>query len=228
MRRRSQRSSGGRRRRNPPVDREIVNSIKATGSTTTTVATDLIDRRQNMNIVQTPPKQISNQIYWMKELVIATVSTSTSTYVEANVAFSLNQLNDYSNLTSVFDQYCIYSVAVSFSVDGNSPTGVSVSLLTALDYDNIANIGPVGIANYTNCSETLIGPSSSLVRYVKPCIALAAYTGSFGGFATQRCWLNCNSPSIQHYGMRAVYLQTNASFLVRTVYEFVLGFRNKF
>jgi len=217
----------GRRRGGPPVDRELVNSIKATGANSTTVATDLIDRRQNMNLVQTPPKQIGNQIYWVKENVLTTFNTSTSTYVENNWAFTLTGLNDYSNLTSVFDQYCIYSVAASFSVDGLSPVGVSISLLTALDFDNVAAVGPVGIAGFSNCSETLIGPSSSLVRYVKPCIALAAYTGTFTGYATQRCWLNCSSPSILHYGLRSVGLQTNASFTVRVVFEYVVGFRNK-
>jgi hypothetical protein len=215
------------KRQSAPVDRELVNSVKATGANTTTVASDLIDRRQNMNLVQTPPKQLGNQIYWLKEIIISTVTTSTTTYVESNVSFTLAMFNDYSSLTSVFDQYCIYSAAVSYSIDGNSPVGVSASVLTALDYDNNANIGPVGIAGYNNCSETLLGPSTSLVRYVKPCLALAAYTTSFTGYATTRCWLNSNSPSIQHYGVRFIALQTNATFPIRVTIELVAGFRNK-
>jgi len=209
------------------VDREIINSIKATGSTTTTVATDMIDRRQNMNLVQKPPKSIGNQIYWIKEIVTGTTSMSTSTYVETNYAFSLNNLADYSNLTSVFDQFCIYSVATSFSVDGNSPTGVSVSLLSAIDYDNVAPIGPTGILGFSNSTETLIGPSSSLVRYVRPCIALAAYQGSFSGYATQRSWVNCSTPSVAHFGLRTVALQVSATFNLRYASEYIVGFRNK-
>jgi len=210
------------------VDRIIINDIKATGSVnSTTVPSDLIDRRQNMNLVQTPPRQIGNQIYWIKELVTSTFTTSTSTYSENNYAFALNQLTDYTSLAGVFDQYCIYSVAASFSVDGNSPTGVSTTLLTALDYDNISNIGPSGIIGYSNCSETLIGPSTSLVRFVKPCLALGSYTGTFTGYAVQRSWVNCSSSSVYHYGIRSISLQTNAAFNVRVVQEFVVGFRNK-
>lgn len=210
------------------VDRILMNSIKATGSNTTTVSTDLVDRRQNMNIVQTPPKQIGNQIYWLKELSTYTFNTSTSTFTESNLSFTLSNLADASLVAGVFDQYCIYSVATSISVDGMSPTGVSATVLTALDYDNVANIGPTGISSYSNCSSALIGPSSSIVRYVKPCIALAAYTGTFTGYATQRSWLNCSSASINHYGQRIVVLQTNAVFAVRVVSEIVVGLRNHY
>jgi len=210
------------------TDSLIVNSIRPTGSNTSTVASDLIDRRQNMNIIQVPPRQVGNQIYWLKELVTSTLNTSTTTYIENNVSFTLSGLNNYSGLVSVFDQYCIYSVAISISVDGSAPVGVSASVLTALDYDNTSAIGPTGIASFNNCSETLIGPSTSLVRYVKPCIALAAYTGTFTGYATQRCWLNSNSPSINHYGFRLVVLPTNATFSLRIVYEYTCGFRNSF
>jgi len=210
-----------------PVDRELINSIKATGSTTSTVASDLIDRRQNMNLVQTPPKQIGNQIYWIKEIVTNTFATSTTTWVENNVAFTLSGLNDYTSLVAVFDQYCIYSIAASFHVDGNSSTGVSASLLTALDFDNVSNLGPTGIVGFSNCSETLIGPSTSLVRYLKPCIALAAYTGTFTGYATQRSWLNCTSATVNHYGLRCIALQCAATFNIRVSYEYTVGFRNK-
>jgi hypothetical protein len=210
------------------VDRVIVDSIKATGSNTTTVATDLVSKRQNMNLVQTPPRMIGNGIYWIKEIVTSTFSTSASTFVENNFSFALNQLNDASLMAGVFDQYCIYSVAIGFSVDGNSPVGVSTTILTALDYDNVSNIGPSGIESYSNCSSTLLGPSSSLVRYVKPCVALAAYTGTFTGFATQRSWINASSSSVVHYGIRSVALQTAAVFNVRVSQEFVMGFRNKY
>jgi len=220
--------AGGRGKKSSGADRVIVNSIKATGSGTTTVATDLVDRRQNMNLVQTPPKQIGNQIYWIKEIVTSTVGTSTTTFVENNSVFTLSSLADASTLAGVFDQYCIYSVAQSYHVDGNSPTGVMCSVLTALDYDNASAIGPTGIVSYSNCTETMLSPTSSLVRYIKPCIAVAAFSSAFTSFATQRCWLNCSSPGVQHFCIRAILLQTNAAFNVRISSEYVVGFRNKF
>jgi hypothetical protein len=210
------------------VDRLLINSLRPTGANTTIVASDLVDKRQNMDIVQVPPKQIGNQIYWFKEIITSNLATSSTTYTESNTYWTLGGLTDSSTITALFDQYCIYSVVTSVSVDGNSPVGVSCSLLTAIDYDNVSNIGPSGIIQYNSCTETLIGPSTSLVRYVKPCVALAAYTGSFTGFTTSRTWLNSSSSSVQHYGLRLIALQCASVFNLRVVTEVVVGLRNKF
>jgi len=210
------------------VDRVIERTMLQTGSTTSTVASDLVDRRQNMNLVQTPPKQIGNQIYWIEEIVTSTTGTSTTTFVENNSFFNMGQLTDASMVAGVFDQYCIYSVTCAISIDGSSPTGVLATVLTAIDYDNIASIGPSGIIGYSNCSETCISGSASLIRYIKPCLAVAVYSGAFTSFATQRCWVNSNSLNVQHYGLRCIIMQANAAYNLRFSYKYVVGLRNKF
>jgi len=225
---------GGRRNRRRKqsgnaTDALQVNSMKLTGASTSFPKYDLVLRRQNMNLVQTPPKQIGNQIYWIKEIYSGTFQASTTTYVENNLQFQLSSLTDASSLAAVFDQYCIYSVTLNLSLDGNqtNPGLMSVSGVTAIDYDNIATIGPSGIIGYSTSAPYTINNDSSHCRFVRPCIAIAGYTGSFGGFLTARMWCNSSSTNIVHYGIRNVVYQNNVAVVIRTNLEFVVGFRNK-
>jgi hypothetical protein len=213
----------------PATDMSIINSSKATGSTTTVVMSDVLNRRQNFNLVETPPKQIGNQIYWFKESVTGSFQTSTSTYSENNFQFQLSSLQGVSSITAMFDQYAFYAISTSFMIDSIQSSGGNaiVTMLTALDYDNISNIGPSGIVQYSSYAESCLSPSVSLIRLVRPCVAPALYSGSaFSNFGTARLWCNSSSNNTVHYGLRAIALQTAATVTVRWNQQWVIGCRN--
>jgi hypothetical protein len=213
---------------NNNVDRMLANSMKATGSTTSLVASDFSGRRQNFNIVQRPPKNFINQIYWIKELTTQTFATSTTIPIETNIAFQLNNLGDSGNLASIFDQYCCYSATVSVSCDGTSVSNDAVTIFTAIDYDNVNNVGLTSLLEYSTCSESTVSKGTSLIRYIKPCIASNIYGSSgFGSFSTQRCWIDSNSTSVQWYGFRSIAMQTLNVATMRVNIETVWGFRSK-
>jgi hypothetical protein len=170
--------------------------------------------------------------YWVRQSVVNSSAFSTSLTVvsENNFQFMLTDLNSITNYTSVFDQYCIYSVSATFTFAGLNPNSgaytQSVPFFSAIDYDNVTNTGLAGLDQFSTFNESQITPSSSVVRYVKPCVALAAYTGTFNGFTTTRLWLDCNSTSVAHYGLRTICGPTSVVINITAAFSYVLGFRN--
>jgi len=213
------------------TDRLIVASAKATGSTTNIVKSDLVLRRQNFNLVQRPPKQLSNQTFWCKMSSDDLLSLSSTSTTEANVIFAGNSFSAFAAAASFFDQYCIYSVTVTLSsllVESSYP---AVQCYTAIDYDSVANIGKAALEGYSSFNYTSLGSGGqdSLIRFIKPCIANQVTSSNVpvpGGVSRQ--WIDIAYPAVQHYGFRCI-LDTFGSSVtnaVHRVFTAVLGFRN--
>lgn len=214
------------------VDGEILKSHKSTGSTTNVVSSDLKMRRQNFNIVEVPRMPIGNQTYWCELSYDEPLSLSTTTAAnEYNRAFLGSNFNGFSNAATFFDQYCIYAVTVSVSSLMVSASFGAAQCYTAIDYDNVANIGKTGIQAYTSCVLTPIGAdaTSSLVRFIKPCIAPQVTSSNLpvaGGIS--RSWLDIAYPSVQHYGLRMIFdgFSANVTNGIHVSYTAVIGLRN--
>jgi hypothetical protein len=215
------------------VDRELLNSHKLTGSTTTVVASDVNVRRQNMNIVQRPPKSLFDQIFWTNLSLETILTSSASAITESNIAFGIGSFPDYSSYLQTFDQYCLYSCVISFAyLQENSAVTSSVQNVvvhTAIDYDNITTIGLTALQGFQTYSATQLSPGTSLVRYVKPCIAVSQGGGSsspaLSGVARQ--WINSSFNAVTHFGLRCILGITNVSTVSLTFnVTGTLGFRN--
>jgi len=214
----------------PASMRELVASNRPTGSTTSFPASDLILRRQNMNVVQTPPRQMSNQIFWTKFKQDQTISVSNIAVTETNVDFTAAGFPGVANFLACFDQYCIHSVVITMSSNANVSTPFRV--WTALDYDSISTIGKNGILAFGNCAFASVagGGDSSHERLLYPCVA-PQVTGTSslpqaGGVG--RMWLDSAYPNIQHFGFRSIVdIWVNVSSLaVEITYTAIFGFRN--
>jgi len=226
---RAGRDRGNNRASMASVDRSIIDSAKATGSTTNVVSSDLLLKKQNFNIVESPPRSLGNQTFWCKESYDSSLNISSSTITEFNIVTAGVNFSGFSSAQGFFDQYCIYSLTFTFT--SNLVAGYSVRLMTAIDYDNVANIGVVGIQAYSSFNETVLGGNGadSLVRFLKPCIAPQVTSSNLpvaGGIS--RSWLDIAYASVQHYGLRtiipvAAVSQVGAINLTITA---VFGFRN--
>jgi len=233
----SSNQKGGKKNRsnktNYNVDRELVNSHKPTGSTTTVIASDLMTKRQNFNIVQRPPRSLFNQIFWTNMTSESILTSNASAITESNLAFGIGSFPGYTTWLGSFDQYCLYSCVITFSyLQENSAVTSSVQNVvvhTAIDYDNIATIGLSAIQSYSTYSATQLSPGTSLVRYVKPCIAVSQGGGSsspaLSGVARQ--WINSAFNAVTHFGLRCILGITNVSTVSITInVTGTFGFRN--
>jgi len=214
---------------NKGVDRLIIDSAKATGSTSNVVASDLLLKRQNFNIVSQPPRSLGNQTFWAKLSIDLSQNISSSVVSENNLLFVAGSFNGFSNAASFFDQYCIYSIVASFV--SNMTTGAAVKIMTAIDYDNVANVGIAGIQGFSSFNESALGGNGadSLIRFLRPCIAPQVTSSNLpvaGGIS--RAWLDIAYASVSHYGLRIVYpiAATTTSGAVGVTITAIFGFRN--
>lgn len=224
------RKKGGGSRKSAGVDSLIINSHKATGSTTTVVMSDIAFRRQNFNLVQSPPRSLSNQIHWAQISSDTQLSLSTLAATETNFAFTISQFNGFSSLLQSFDQYCIYSITCTFAATIGGTVGIR--LYTALDYDNVTLIGKAALLAFSTYQYTSLSSdgSNSLVRYLKPCIATQVTNSSLlpaaGGVA--RTWIDSSFSTILHYGLRCIIdtVASSTSGTVEVSFTALCGFRN--
>jgi hypothetical protein len=117
-------------------------------------------------------------------------------------------VGDYTYYTSIFDQYRINLIEVILRPKGNvSTVNASASgsgfLYSVIDYDDATAVTPNQAMNYDNVITTSLEQTHR--RCFVPHIALGAYSGSFTSYANEtEQWIDCNSPTVAHYGVKYV------------------------
>jgi len=215
------------------VDQALISSAEVTSrANTLTVSDDVRRKAPSFQVVQRPPKNYINQIAWtqVKLLQSATSIVIPGTNVENNLLFTLNQFPAAGAITSLFDQYCLYEVAVTFYLQGS--VNQTVAITTAIDYDNITNIGISGISGFPSCNHAVLNSSNSVVRVVRPCVSpvISGTTGAgVVGSGIVRSWIDSGNTNIPHYGVRFIAEVSQLSSGTNVFYDIaaIIGMRNK-
>jgi hypothetical protein len=196
------------------------------------VPEDFTRKPASFFLTQTPPRRIRDAIHWFEvTLLNTTLSVSNLTTTEYNQSFSLSGLSNASAYTNLFDQYCIHSVLVSFAVTSSADyfSGSQGRVTTALDFDNISNLGSEAtLQQYMSAITVEVTPGLSVERYVKPTAKgyLTTGGGAYAGLP-ERVWIDCTLPTIPHYGVRSFWAgNTESSLTIDIVNVMVIGLRN--
>lgn len=232
--------SSRRRRPRAPIDSKVLSLIArqarpGTSATSNVVADDF--RRKAMSTAFTlhPPRSLGNQTFWARYSAQAVVSTSTTAIFESNYSFSLSGFITNTQITSlagVFDQYALYCVVCCIA--NNSPeggTGVIPQVYTALDYDNVTNLGSIGaISEFESINVTSIAPGNSVCRTVLPMLSTAGFSATIGTYnpaVLQRSWVDLGYPATSYYGFRSITNNTpGAAVQLDFTFTLIVAFRN--
>lgn len=145
--------------------------------------------------------------------------------------FSLANITNYTEFTALFDMYRINSVRVRFMPRANSAEAGTnqglVKLFTVLDYDDVSL--PTSISQLLQYENVKISNTSrDHVRTMRPKIATAVYQNAVGsGYAPRSGWIDCDYPTVEHYGMKWALQQLpagNQSYDIAITYS--LSFKN--
>jgi hypothetical protein len=160
----------------------------------------------------------------------AWLTSSNTVGVGSTYTFSLSTQapSDYTYLTGIFDQYrCVKVQAwvVPRFQSGTPSASLNPGMLcTVIDYDDGTNLSSL---NQAMAYENALTAPGSLghFREFKPHIALAAYTGSFTGFANAEDeWLDSAYTGVDYFGLKAYINVTDAAYvydiIIRTHWEF--------
>jgi len=137
----------------------------------------------------------------------AWLTQSGSVPVSVALNSQIGQLNQYSTLASIFDQYRIDEIEVWLTPLKNSAAVsiISGQLATVIDYDDATPLASFGLAlEYPNAVVTncAIGHYRRYVPRIANAVYGSAAFGSFGNSNPQ--WLDIASSTIEHYGVKVV------------------------
>jgi len=138
--------------------------------------------------------------------------------------FYLNQLSGVTGLGAVWDQYKFIQVTLNFQPVfsqlsfTSASGGVAGNFITALDYDDATSTTYSMLEQYDTAHHTPAYVAQS--RTLTPRLAVAVYAGAFTSFANQRSWLDINSPSVQHYGVKYACTNNNSA-VATTIYNVI-------
>lgn len=177
------------------------------------VPADYSFRQASYSLNESPPKNIRSQIFWLQMTLnkVSGGNVSTSIDTEVGQSFQVNDLSYASSFSSLFDQYCIYSVVCNISTrNGNSAS--CGRLTTAIDTDNVTSLGSeAAVQAFSSAQTVTLRPEMVVQRYIKPSISSFAYQGSGTGYAPARAWCDLANTSIAHYGIRLYFTGNSAS-----------------
>jgi len=154
--------------------------------------------------------------------------TTTSVTVPTLIAqqFQFADVDQYAALTAVFDQYKINMIECWIEPQGsNSNISNAGRYASVIDLDDVTALASVGSAlDYQTCLVS--GGQSCQYRKFRPHVAVAAYTGAFGGFKNEPAsWIDTSSSTVKHYGLKAVFEPTSSTMAYDLTLKYHISLR---
>ncbi len=145
--------------------------------------------------------------------------------------FRLNALPDYTEFTTLFDQYRIDKVKVQFMPRGNSSevgtNNNNCKIFTVLDYDDDTAPASIdAVCEYDNLRTGTYDKdhTRSLVPKFSDAIYQSAVATAYG---PKTGWLDCSYPAVPHYGLKYVLQATAAAsnVIIDIKYTYYVSFK---
>jgi hypothetical protein len=156
----------------------------------------------------------------------------TNTTTLFGTSFHLDELNEYTSMTDLFDQYRFDFVELEVLSLNQPPLAITTAtaapaLEIAVDFDDaVAPASLAAMRTYENLQVVPLG-SRRVFRFV-PCSTSYEYDGttSVPSGSRRLVWHDCAQPTIRHYGMKwALASQLNVS-TYQFMFRYGFSFRN--
>jgi hypothetical protein len=150
-----------------------------------------------------PPRMpsVESQIFTTLQTLAPNQITSTGTNIFGALYFTGGALDQFSSLGTVFDQFRIDEVEVTFRPVTNSDSTAMPLFLTAIDLDDAAS--PSNIAYLDQYSNVCTTMYETQVRRWKPAVPASYYQPTTSGYGERISpWIDCASSGVQHYGLK--------------------------
>lgn len=150
-------------------------------------------------------------------LGLKTVTGSDATPAAGDgVVFRLNDVTQFTEFTNLFDEYKITGVAYRWVITrdpSNASTAANAGryprVIWTHDHDSAQlPSAATDILQYAKSNEIWFTDNRQCSKwyYIKPAMAMLLYNGVTSGYGSKwGQWIDCNSPSLEHYGLRFWY-----------------------
>lgn len=165
-------------------------------------------------------KTANRNITSISQTVLTQVVLSSATNYFGAFTFALSDISNYTEYQTVFDEYRIVAVKMTActgvvvntnTYNGSSIVGTQVpQLITAIDTDDAATPNLNTILSHDTCKIHGVA-NKTFTRWLQPEVALAAYQGTFVGYAAKsKQWIQTVSSGVQHYGLKYAIVDVQA------------------
>lgn len=192
---------------------------------------------------------LSSNVHMYKRWGTANTVECTGTETDQAIAFTLQNVSGYSELTALYDRYQISAVTVKFQlinnpeliyVPGTDPTTTINNptfypkLWYYRDYDDISTINLSAMREVGKAKFKVMKPNTVLSVRLKPAVLRQIYRSAITT-AYEPCWpksLDINAADTPHYGLKwildsnGVTPWNNGKFFVRVDYVYTLKLLN--
>jgi hypothetical protein len=170
------------------------------------ILTDLTYRPVAPTYRAKPPRQLLNQLFFVRQETTSTITASATTATETNISFTATlDMQQSAQYLAIFDQYYLHCAIVTITNDiVITGSGNDLPLVyTAIDFDNVNALGSIqAIQAFGTVNQDVLAPGKSVTRVIMPCISTSAST--FTGAAVTRLWVDSAFPNVPFYGFRSI------------------------
>lgn len=153
--------------------------------------------------------RIKSGVHFFKRRMVSAFNVyDTATPVHYAWPFSLSSLPNYTEFVNLYESYKISRIKVKFIFSANSNNVSTAATTVCLPniYAVVDNNDSTALTNITDylqyryCKIRRLDSPTSL--YLKPSFDVAAYSGVFTSYAQKTGWVDTDSPSVLHYGIK--------------------------
>lgn len=182
------------------------------------------------NVPRSIPRNVQSLISW-DVVKVNSLITGTSSLVETNYAAALTNHPQANSWSALFDQWTIPQFTVEF--DSQIPPGatnIPPVLYTALDFDNVTNLGSISLLeDYATCEVRQLTTGTRTMRSVRPtCKVVQGVAG--GSTSTsgvvKAMWVDSGQQTTQFYAIRSI-LSISPSTVINVTWTIWYAFRNQ-
>jgi hypothetical protein len=154
-----------------------------------------------------------------------TTSTSVDTFRAWN--FVLTDFGGYATFQAAFEQYRIDEIEVWLVPACGIPTPAAQengTFIVAVDTDDSATPGSyTALQSFDSAVDGMLYEPRYL-RF-KPRFATAAYSGAFTSYESSGGWLDCDSNTVQHYGVKLAASTSSYATPIKILFRARVSFR---
>jgi hypothetical protein len=188
---------------------QVRNPSSGLGGYQTVNSSDLrIRPPSNRNVPRSVPRNVAAMMAWDTVKINGSNTFSGSAILEQNYSFSMSQHPQSSSWLTLFDQYTIPQVTIEWdSTLAPGATTTSPMLYTALDFDNVTNLGTIQrLEDYTTSEAHPMNPQHRFSRSVRPVpkMLISTSSGNSPAGIVGPSWVDSGEPTAPFFGIRSI------------------------
>jgi len=180
------------------------------------------------HLLHVPPKNPVYRMVRMGQGNVITSSTTSSVY--GAIPFTLDSVAEYTDFTSVFDQYRVTGLEFWFfpstSVVENATPNAGM-FITAVDLDDAATPTTDSQVMAYSSAQLSTGTQGQYRKFVPSFqVATQVTGGGLTGLSLQDGWVDLSSATVQFFGLKYVWQTAGAVYTYKVYFRAHLEFRS--